>query len=99
MDRKQPMSKSLACHHQMAHIGPVEAHARVAVASRIDRAGIRLESCGLEVYLTFFRCPGRAVSGVPRGGDAVEHIASSRDRFQEVIRVAHPHQVTGPVRR
>ncbi len=78
----------------MPQIGAGERAAGVAVAGGIERAVVLGKFAALDVELAE-RGVQRAVAGVARGQDAVEHVHARVDAFDDVQRRAHAHEIAG----
>jgi hypothetical protein len=99
VERKESVRKGFARHGEVPKVGAVESLATFRVTIGIERAGVPLKTGRLEVHLPLRRGPRSAVPRIPSGSDAVEKVASSRDRLQEVVGISDPHQVPWPVPR
>src|ERR1700692_521387 len=82
----------------MPEVAAAEMAAGIATATRLDRIGVLLVYCIADIEHTRPREQMR-IPSVPRGHHAIEHVDAAPDRFEDVLRSAHAHEVARFVRR
>ena len=96
VDTDESESKNFLCLHKMAKVGAREILARIAVTALLDRGTVFRVGGIFEI-----NCPTRSECGaIPRqsgGKDAVKHIDSASDHFDDLGRGSQAHCVAGVV--
>ena len=92
VDREQAQTEDFLGFHQVAQVGAGEIFAGVALAAFLDRGGVLGERGVFEIEGSAGG-EGGAVAGEAGGENAVEHIHTAGDHFEDLRRGAEAHGV------
>ena len=98
VEGEQALAEDFADGEQVAHVGPGEVPAAVAVASLLDGGEVPGKAAGLDLERAVPRERG-TVARMAGGHDAVEHVDPARDGLDDLDPVSDPHQVAGSFER
>src|ERR1051325_11666295 len=94
VQRRESQSKNLLHLEEMAQVRPREMAARVTSAFGIDGPAVETVPRVRDIHPAV-RCEEHRVPAVARRKDAVEHVDAPLDRFEQVLRSSHPHEIPG----
>lgn len=97
VDACQGEAKAFAGVMQMTQVGAAEVTAAVAIAVRIHGLVVFFGVAGGLVTQNAFAGEQHAVSCVSGGHDAVAHVYTAADQFQQIPGGAHTHHIAGVV--